>query len=194
MDCIGENGMRKGAIIAALTLVSLLAFNGTAFMAFADAPTIVIYPVQGLIGESFNFDITATSWSTVSEIKVRDPNGDTWVLKGWINNNWVPVTITLEDVGDSVRLTWPGPGVLFSVLNDPDNDVSISSTNLAWMNSAAKTPHTSVIGTYGVLFAGSGCQYFDVKSFYVAPEGLFGTLSFLLICVASLVMYKRVRP
>jgi len=192
--------MRKGIILSALALVSLLALNGTVFMALADPPTVFINPLQGLIGESFNFDFTATGESTVSEVKVVDPDSNTWVLKGLTSDGWKIVKIWLYDVGDSVRLIWPEISwSIFSELADVGADnIEIKAnglpiTDLAWWNSAAKPAHTSVVGTYEVWSSGSGCSWFSANSLYVLPEGPLGTLSFLLICVASLAIYKRVR-
>ena len=165
------------------------------FIAFASEPSVVINPLQGLHGESFNFDITATSGSTVSDIEVEDPEGHTWVLKGLTSFSWRTVQILLKDVGDSVRLNWPEATI--TVLNDLDDDVAITSkfglpfTDLAWMNGEAISPHTETMGTYGVSFSGIGCHYFYVESFFVVPESLFGTLSIILICITSLVLYKR---
>lgn len=204
-DRFGENGVRKGVIIAALALVSLLALNGTVFMAFATAPTVDVIPVSGFLGESFNIDITATSESTASGIKVKDPDGNIWVLMGFSSGVWDIVTIWLPDAGDKVRLVWPEVSMsIFSVEHDENGDVKITRngspiTDLAWRHinyvppSPPLPPHTSVVGTYQFWFAGSGCTYLKVVSLLVVPEGPLGTLSFLLICVASLAMYKRVR-
>lgn len=191
--------MRKGVIIATLALFSLLALNGTVFMAFADPPTVDVTPTQGFLGESFNIDITATSESTASGIKFKDPDGNIWVLKGFSSGVWDVVMIRLPDAGDKIRLIWPETSpFIFTVLKDLDNDVEITIngspiTDLAWRNSNNLQPHTQVVGTYQFWFSGSGCTFIHVGSIYVFPEGPLGTLSFLLICIASLVMYKRVR-
>ena len=190
--------MRKGFVLSVLALVSLIALNSTVFVAFATAPTVDVIPVSGFLGESFSIDITATSESTVSGIKFRDPDGYTWTLKGLVGSNWEIVTIKLPDAGDKVRLVWPATSSIFSKLKDLDNDVKIvfngsPITNLMWWNSASKPPHTSVVGTYQFWFSGSGCTYLHVGSVYVMPEGPLGTVSFLLVCVASLAIYKRVR-
>jgi len=193
--------MRKGLFLSALVLVSLIALNGTVFVAFATAPTVAVIPVSGFLGESFSIDITATSESTASGIKFRDPDGDTWILKGFSAGNWEIVSISLPDAGDKVRLVWPEISFsIFSVLNDPNGNVKIGAngapiTDLIWWNSASKPPHTSVVGTYQFWFSGSGCTYLHVGSILVTPEGPLGTISFLLVCVASLAIYKRVsRP
>lgn len=190
--------MKKGIMLSTLVLVSLLALNGAVFMAFASAPNVDVIPTSGSLGESFNIDITATSESTVSGIKFRDPDGNTWSLRGLVGGNWEIVTIKLPDAGDKVRLVWPATSSIFSKLKDLDNDVKLvfngsPITNLMWWNSASKPPHTSVVGTYQFWFSGSGCTYIHVGSLYVLPEGPLGTVSFLLVCVASLAIYKRVR-
>ena len=186
--CNGEDGMRKSITLIALALVSLLAFNGTALMTFASKPTVVINPLQGNVGESFNFDVTATSWCTVSEIEVEDPNGDTWVLESKRYYGWTEVSLEL-DAGDSIRITWPEADI-----SELGGHVSIP-TELRWKNQGGTdSSHTNEIGTYSVSFSGIGCFYFYCDSFLVVPEGPLGTVSFLLICVASLVMYKRVSP
>ena len=189
--------MKKNILIFTLLLISLLALNVTMFIANASEPTVIINPLQGLPGESFNFDITATSWSTVSDIEVEDPEGHAWVLKGLTSFGWMTVQILLKDVGDGIRLNWPEASI--TVLDDPDDDIAITSkfglpvTGLAWMNGEAISPHTETMGTYAVSFSGIGCHYFYVESFFVVPEGLLGTASFLLTCIAGLAVYKRVR-
>ena len=191
MCCNGENNMRKSITLTALALVSLLAFNGTAFMAFASKPTVVINPLQGNLGESFNFDVTATSWCTVSEIKVEDPNGDVWVLERNGYFGWTEVSFWLY-AGDSIRITWPEVDI-----SELGGDVSVP-TDLRWEYVGVKDPpldpHTLVHGTYKLSFEGMGCWYWYCDSFFVVPEGPLGTVSFLLICIASLVMYKRLSP
>ena len=187
--------MRKSIIIISLVLVSLLALNNTVLMSFASEPNVVIDPIQGLPGESFSFDVTATSWSTVSDIVVEDPSGDIWILKGLTTYGWRIVEIWLQDAGDFIQITWPMASI--TVLNDPDNDVKIRSewgspiSDLAWVNVDDETPHTLIKGTYSISFSGIGCKYFYVDSFFVIPEGPLGTLSFLLMFIASLAMYTR---
>lgn len=190
--------MRKGISVMVLLVVSLIALNVPIFTAFASEPNVVITPDTGLTGESFNFDITATSYSTLSGIEVEDPEGNSWTLKGLTRYGWRTVKIWLPDAGDKIRLKWPEAS--FSVLNDPDHDVKkrstygLSITDLAWMNGKEKVPHTQLMGTYSLSFSGYGCVYFYVASFFVVPEGMLGTLSFLLICFASFVIiYARTR-
>jgi len=171
-------------------------------MAFADPPTVDVTPTQGFLGESFYIDITATSESTASGIKVIDPDDNIWVLKGFSSGVWKIVTIRLPDAGDKIRYIWPETiSSPLSVLNDPGTPIEITTpdgsliaiTDLAWWNKDNLPSHTSFLGTYKFWFSGTGCTFLKVVSIYVFPEGPLGTLSFLLICVASLVMYKRVR-
>lgn len=200
--------MRRGIILSTLALISLLALNGTFLMALADKPTIVIIPTDGLLGESFSFYITATSISpddptTASGIQVTDPiGGDYWVLMAIAPGGPYITKIWLYDVGDEVQLIWPAdPSSIFSVENDPNPNIKVTAngytitdyTKLFWQNGDGYLPHTSEVGTYEILLGGSGCAWFDLKSFLVVPEGPLGTLSFLLICIGSLVMYKRLR-
>jgi len=188
--CIGEIRMRKSIILISLVLVSLLALNNTILMSFASEPNAVIDPTNALPGEDFSFEITATSWSTVTGIEAEDPDGNTWVLKGLTSYGWRTVKIWLKDDGDSIQLTWPEAS--FTVLNDPDNDVIIRSkwgssiTDLAWVNDDDKLPHTQVMGTYGISFSGIGCIYFHVDSFFVVPEFMLGTAGAMIASIAGL--------
>jgi len=187
--------MKKGVYIFALALVSLLNYNCTVFIAFASEPDVVITPPRGGPGEGFDFIITATSWSTVSGIKVEDPEGKYWVLKGLTFEGWRTVRITLRDAGDQVKLTWSDASI--SVMNDPDGDVRMTSamgwpmTDFKWVNGDDISPHTQLMGAYSLSFTGRGCHYFFVDSFFVVPESPLGTVSILFTCIYSLAMYTR---
>jgi len=199
--------MKRGIILSALALVSLLALNGTVFMAFASKPTVVVDPVQGYLGMSYSIYITATPSEdtiTASSIQVTDPDGDTWELQGEVSPGvWVTAKIWLPDVGDEVQLIWPETsGSIVTKKESGGNNIKIAATDesaitdLAWrdiVNDPPLSPHTSEVGTYVVWMGGSGCAWIYNCSFYSMPEGPLGTISFLLVCVASLAIYKRVR-
>ena len=96
--------MRKGILILALALASLMAFNITTFMAFTSDPSAVNNPLLGIPRKSFNFDIRAAS----SLVRA-------WVLKGLTKYGWRTIKIWLIGAGNSIRLIWPEAS--FSVLN-----------------------------------------------------------------------------
>jgi len=173
--------MKKGVSLIALALVSIISLIYPVFTAFASQPTVIIDPPQGDLESSFNFDITATSWSTLSAIRVKDPEGDTWLLEGGART----VTIVLDE-GDSIRITWPEADI--SVLN---GDVSIP-TDLRWKNIGGDdSPHTSVMGTYSISFFGFGCFYFFCGSFFVVPEGPLGTIGAVLAMFSVYALRNR---
>lgn len=194
--------MKKGIFLAYVVVSMILILGLPLFSAFALEPNIVVTPEQGILGGSFNFDITANSEMRNEEIIVEDPDGTIWRLYGLTNfGEWEPAYIFMPDVGDSVRVTWPE--AVFTVLNDPHGDIQIRSpgmdpikkTDLKWISEGGEVAHTTIHGTYTVSFAGEGCRYFTVESFYILPESMFGTISILLMGFVSFaVMYARSRP
>jgi len=191
----GENSMKKSVSLIALALVSIISLIYPVFTAFASQPTVIIDPPQGDLESSFNFVITATSWSTVKEVKVEDPEGKYWVLKGLTSAGWRNVKITLRDAGDQVKLTWSDASI--SVLNDPDGDVRVTSsmgwpmTDFKWVNGDGVSPHTQLMGAYGLSFSGRGCHYFFVNSFFVVPEGPLGTIGAVLAMFSVFALRNR---
>lgn len=183
--------MKKRLLLLALIFINLLVLNSAVLPAHASEPTIIVAPDKSMPGGSFNFDITATSFSTVENIQVKDPEGNVWVLKAQtIHGWWVQVTILLRDNGDSIRLTWPDAS--FSVLNDPNHNINLSpNNNIKWINKDGKEPHTQSMGTYSLTLSGIGCHYFFVGSFLVVPESPFGTLSIVCACLVGLVIIHK---
>ena len=194
--------MRKSIFLLSLAVFSVLVLGVPLFSAFAVEPSIVVTPESGILGGSFSFDITANSEMRNEEIIVEDPEGTIWRLHGLTTfGEWELAYIFMPDTGDSVRVTWPE--AIFTVLNDPHNDIQIRSpgrhpiqkTDLAWISEGGEVAHTTLHGTYIVSFSGEGCHYFTVESFYILPESMFGTISVILMGFISFaVMYARSRP